>query len=123
MLTSRLKELRKSKKLTQSQFADLMGVSQATITFWENGKREPDLATIVKIADVFDTTTDYLLGRQNAKVTIIDGPAPVEPPKGTKRIVVDAQPKMGGAEQAEHPKTIQETIASLIDEALKKRGL
>lgn len=119
----KLKDLRKQRKLSQAELAEMIGVTQVTMGRYESGEREMPYQTLFQLSDFFGVSIDELLGRTNAKVTIVDGPAPVEPPKGTKRIVVDAQPKMSGAEQAEQPKTIQETIASLIDEALKKRGL
>lgn len=119
----KLKDLRKQRKLSQAELAEVIGVTQVTMGRYESGEREMPYQTLFQLADFFGVSIDELLGRENAKVTIVDGPAPAQPAKGTKRIVVDAQPKMHDAEQANQPKTIQETIASLIDEALKKRGL
>ena len=59
----RLKELRKSKKLTQVQVSEMIGVQQGTYSRWENGTLEPNLEAVVKLAKLFDTTTDYLLGK------------------------------------------------------------
>ena len=59
----RLKELRKSKKLTQVQVSEMIGVQQGTYSRWENGTLEPNLDAVVKLAKLFDTTTDYLLGK------------------------------------------------------------
>ena len=59
----RLKELRKSKKLTQVQVSELIDVQQGTYSRWENGTLEPNLEAVVKLAKLFDTTTDYLLGK------------------------------------------------------------
>lgn len=61
MFSERLKELRKSKGLTQIQFANEFNIANGTIGMWESGKREPDFATIQKIADFFGVTVDYLL--------------------------------------------------------------
>ena len=58
----RLKELRKSKKLTQVQVSEMIGVQQGTYSRWENGTLEPNLDVVVKLAKLFDTTTDDLLG-------------------------------------------------------------
>ena len=59
----RLKELRKAKKMTQQQLADTIGVTQATLSGWENGKYEIDNSNLLKCAALFDVTVDYLLGR------------------------------------------------------------
>lgn len=60
---NRIKELRKAKKLTQTQLARLFNISQQTLSGWENGLFEPDQKTVFKIADYFGVSVDYLLGR------------------------------------------------------------
>ena len=60
-----LKELRKQNKMTQAGLAEIMNVSQATITYWEQGKREPSCEDLKKLADVFNVSLDYLLNRNN----------------------------------------------------------
>lgn len=62
--SERLKTLRKSKKLTQVQISELIGVQQGTYSRWENGTLEPGLEFVVKLANIFGTTTDYLLGQK-----------------------------------------------------------
>lgn len=59
---NRFKELRIEKHIDQKQMANILGVSQQTISRWENNIVEPDLISLVKIANYFDVTTDYLLG-------------------------------------------------------------
>ena len=59
----RLKELRLSRHLTQLKLAMDVSMSQNTISRYENGEREPGLAELVAIADYFDVSVDYLLGR------------------------------------------------------------
>ena len=59
-----LKELRKSKKMTQAELAKTMNVSQGTIAYWEKGDREPSYADLKRLADIFKVSTDYLLGRE-----------------------------------------------------------
>ena len=63
MFSQRLKELRKANGLTQIQFAEQFNIAKGTVGMWETGKREPDFDTISRIADYFQTTVDYLLGR------------------------------------------------------------
>ncbi len=60
-----IKELRKEKNLSQQNLADVIGVSQKAIDYWEKDVNEPKASYIVKLADFFDVSTDYLLGRKN----------------------------------------------------------
>lgn len=58
-----LKILRKAKGLTQKEVADFIGISQNNYSYWENGKVKIDNGSLQKLADFFDVTVDYLLGR------------------------------------------------------------
>lgn len=49
--------------MTQAELADRLGISRVTLTNWEIGRANPDHETLVRIADLFGVTTDYLLGR------------------------------------------------------------
>lgn len=64
-MTFRLKELRLEKNLTQQALAKQIGVSQKAIDFWERNINEPKMSYILKLADFFDVSTDYLLGRKD----------------------------------------------------------
>ncbi|WP_195943434.1 helix-turn-helix domain-containing protein [Enterococcus faecium] len=64
MFGERLKQLRLSTKKTQQQIADQLGISRAAYSHLENGRNEPDSTTLVKLANIFDVTTDYLLGNK-----------------------------------------------------------
>lgn len=63
MIGERIKELRKSKKMSQSELGKFIGVSQTTVTAWENGRAEPSSSYVAKLATFFNVSTDYLLGR------------------------------------------------------------
>lgn len=63
MIGERIKELRKSKKMSQSELGKFIGVSQTTVTAWENGRAEPSSSYVTKLATFFNVSTDYLLGR------------------------------------------------------------
>lgn len=65
MLSNKLKQLRRSAGLTQSEFAKKIDVARTTYAMYEQGNREPDYATLQKIADYFEVSTDYLLGRSS----------------------------------------------------------
>lgn len=64
MLNINLKEERKKKGLNQVELAKIFNVSKQTVSNWESGKRTPDAQTIEKLADFYNVTTDYLLGRE-----------------------------------------------------------
>ena len=59
----RLIEQRKLNKLTQRQMADYLKIAQPSYIRYENGSAEPSFENLVKIADYFDVSIDYLLGR------------------------------------------------------------
>lgn len=59
----RLKELRKKKHLSQLKMAMDLHLNQNSISRYENMERQADYATLIKIADYFDVSIDYLLGR------------------------------------------------------------
>ncbi len=58
-----LVQLRNKKKIYQKELASYLNVSIGTISNYENGVHTPDLSTLCKLADYFDVSTDYLLGR------------------------------------------------------------
>lgn len=58
----RLKNLRNEKGILQRDLAEFLNVSRVTITHYENGKRNPDQETLIKLARYMDVSTDYLLG-------------------------------------------------------------
>ena len=60
----RLKELRKEHKKSQAELAQELKVSQSMIARWENDECEPTATNITAIANYFQVTTDYLLGRK-----------------------------------------------------------
>lgn len=62
-----LKLLRAETSTTQKQLADAIDVSQQSVNKYENHKIEPDIATLAKIADFFDTSIDYLVGRSELR--------------------------------------------------------
>jgi len=63
ILGNRIRNLRDSEDIQQVDFAKKIGVSNVVLSRYESGERKPDYETIVKIAEYFDVTTDYLLGK------------------------------------------------------------
>ncbi len=60
-----LKAVRLEKKLSQPELAELVGVSKGMISFWENGVSEPTITNLIKLAQIFEVSTDYLLGLED----------------------------------------------------------
>lgn len=58
-------ELRKQENLSQRDLAKAIGTTQAAVSLWERGERTPDIDTLLKLADLFKVTADYLLGRED----------------------------------------------------------
>lgn len=67
-----LKELRKKLNLTQQEISDKLGISRTSYTRYELGEREPDNTTLVKIANFFNVSVDYLLGNVNGRDSSVD---------------------------------------------------
>lgn len=63
----RIKELRKQQNITQQQLSNYLGITQATLSGWENEKFEIDNNSLMKCADYFNVSLDYLLGRTEEK--------------------------------------------------------
>ena len=61
----RLKELRKIKGVTQRQMADLLGIAERNYQRYETGIVDPTASNSIKLADFFEVSVDYLLGRDN----------------------------------------------------------
>lgn len=62
-LSNRIVQIRNSLGISQEKFGELVGKSQRTVAAWESGMRSPSFATLCRLADVLDVSTDYLLGR------------------------------------------------------------
>src|SRR5665647_1241310 len=69
----RLKILRNNTKLSQKQMADALGVPHGTYRNWEQGLRTPDTETVMKLAEYFNVSTDYIFGRNTGTTTFFDG--------------------------------------------------
>lgn len=66
MFQTKLKELREAAGYkSQQAFANAFGVAQSTVGGWESGKREPNFDTILRLAQYFGVTVDYLLGTES----------------------------------------------------------
>lgn len=66
----RLKYLRERDKMYQSELAEKLNLAPSSISMYERGDRDPDTSTLSKIAEIFNVTTDYLLGRTDETNTV-----------------------------------------------------
>ena len=62
-----LRELRKENNLNQSELAKKIGLSASAVGMYEQGRRQPGLELINKIADLFNVSSDFLIGRSNIR--------------------------------------------------------
>ena len=60
---TRLRELRTEKNMSRAELAKTLQVTPRLVSYWEAGKRECSFDMLIAIADLFDTSVDYLLGR------------------------------------------------------------
>lgn len=64
----RIIDLRKQKKLSQGQLAEIVGVSRQAVSKWESGQNSPDTIKLIHLADILDTDVEYLAtGRKTPK--------------------------------------------------------
>ena len=98
MLWNKIKDLRKDKHITQKELAKLMNVSQQTVGAWETGRAIPGSDTLGELADLFNVSTDYLLGRSD------NGKKPYYEltDKEKKDIALQAEKLMEGIESGEN---------------------
>jgi len=63
----KLMELRKEKNMTRQELADTLGISRASLEYYEKGQRTPDINMLYRLSEVFNISADYLLGRSSIK--------------------------------------------------------
>lgn len=68
MIGDKIRELRLEHRMSQTEFAKAVHASQQAVTKWENGKSEPSSSVIADIANYFNVSSDYLLGRTTNKI-------------------------------------------------------
>ena len=66
-----LKQCRKKQGVSQAELASRLGVTQQAVGKWESGKSSPDPSTVARIAELLNTTADYLLGLYPRSATFL----------------------------------------------------
>lgn len=97
-MIKRLKELRIEKNLTQTKLAENFGITYSNIGEWERGKSEPSIDMLVKLADFFNVSIDYLVGREGDFSNVIVNAPSEELPYREQRLL-DAFKKLSKLEQ------------------------
>lgn len=69
---NRIRDLREDRDLRQIDVSEAIGIDQRTLSNYETGKTNPDSFAIIKLADFFGVSADYLIGRTNEKITTAD---------------------------------------------------
>ena len=77
-MKNRIRELRAEKNITQLRLSLELEVSQETVSAYENGKHLPSLKSLIKMADIFHVSTDYLIGRSDVRKPSATSPLPNE---------------------------------------------
>jgi transcriptional regulator with XRE-family HTH domain len=107
MFAKRLKELRLKSEYSQKQLGDLLGITQQAVQKWEKAIAHPDIDAIIKMANLFDVTVDYLLGRTDTpKVEIVKAP----PNSGADELYVLKGSEPFTPKQAEYIRNLIESI-------------
>ncbi len=113
MIAKRLRSIRNQKSIKQYEVAIYLGITRPACTAYESGKRQPDLATVAKLAEFFDTTTDYLLGKS-------DNPHPLDPEIQDAPIAFMGN--TDGLNVNELEKIINRAVKQALDEREKEKG-
>lgn len=124
MFRTRIRELRElSGFSSQQSFADAFGVAQSTVGNWEAGKREPNYETTMKLADFFQVSVDYLLGRDDMKQTIRTH-EPISILFSMYSITVDQFSKISGinSDLVDRLSVLTDTLSSDIGETRRKQN-
>ena len=69
-------DLRRAHNMTQMELADKMGISFQAVSNWERGNSMPDISKLPELAELFHTTVDQILGKENPVLTAVMLPFP-----------------------------------------------
>ena len=111
----RLRELRASKGLSQNKLAEILNVSASTVALYENNFRMPSYDALIKIADFFGVSTDYLLGNDIQRDDAVNLSGLTSAQRSTVRRVVD--------DYSDLNKTVAEALSKTIAQREKQSRL
>lgn len=110
----RVKALREDAQLTQKELGlRLGGLSDSTINNYESGKRHPEYDTLIKIANVFGVTTDYLVGKDNTWAYSL--------PEDLREFVLDPENEvyLGLSREIKNAEVLPSTVKAFIEALVK----
>lgn len=73
MISDRIKSLREQKGLTQSMLARKIGITRSSVNAWEMGVSTPSTQYLIDLSELFNVSTDYLLGFESTSTISVDG--------------------------------------------------
>lgn len=73
MLGNRISEMRAAFGWNQVQLAEKLNISKQTVSNWENGNIQPSIEMLIRVANLFHTSTDYLLGLNDSPTINVEG--------------------------------------------------
>lgn len=86
MISQRIKELRAEKKVSQKELSNQLFVSPQAISKWERNEATPNPEAITKMAEIFDVSADYLLGRTDQKEQLPTDSEELKAPDGYEKL-------------------------------------
>lgn len=114
MLGERLKRLRKMRGLTSNQVAEMVGVARSTYAGYETDHRQPPLETLHRLAEVLNTSTDYLIG-------LTDDPLPKEPTRDINKLLREKDLHFNGVPLSEEDlKPLRDILEIIVRERLPR---
>ena len=128
MIGKKMQELRKAKKMTTAEVAEVIGIKPRTYLSYETEEREPNLTIVNALADFYGVSTDYLLGREQPPnplaglgidLTRVDDDAFIKAyrslPEFAKIILIDAMKKLAEAAAVQQDMTVTRSLGDLED--------
>lgn len=116
MFGDNLQKLRKAAKLSQEAAAEKLGTTVRTYGSWERNERQPDYQILCKVADLFDVSTDFLLGRTSMEIeTYKKNPPPIS--EGEREIVIQLD-----GEELPGPE-FEKRVLQILNQELDRRGI
>lgn len=125
MLGDKIKALRNKNQLTQKQLAEKLGLAQSTIGMIESGKRDVSYEILIKIADLFNVSTDFLLGvdsEQLKEETALYETGEFKTPEAAMKFILN-QPAIMGFGGFDIKKMSDEDIIEFANELLRQLKL
>lgn len=142
MFSRRFSELRKKHGMTQNELAEILSMSVRAIAAWESGERKPPIDKLVRLADYYNVSTDYLLGRTDnpqpyiyegshagdGRKAVLSGSQSGLSPKGQEQVGCEPRRAFSYASSVslkDSDLTFDELFAliqQIVDQSLEKRG-